>query len=134
MYTIARNVFHAHIPHLALPPSTVPTVWCGSPSFHHPPPRYMNLCNARAFLDCEGNTVRICVFRTTLPISDDYNRGVTLTRLGRNRYLQEISRFILADARDLSSTDCGEENLVFLAREPREYRKGGVRRRVPRDV
>lgn len=26
-------------------------------------PRYMNLCNARAFLDCEGNTIRGCVSR-----------------------------------------------------------------------
>lgn len=134
MYTIARNVFYTHIPYLALPPSTVPIVVVWFTLFlHHPPPRYMNLCNARAFLDCEGNTVRICVFRTTLPISDDYSHGVTLTRLSRNRYLQEISRFILAEARDLSSTDCARR-VLSLAREPREYRKGGVRRPGPGDV
>lgn len=74
MYTIARNVFHTHIPHLAPPPPASQWWWLAllPPS----PSRYMNLCNARAFLDCEGNIrTRICVFRNFAYIWRLWPRG-----------------------------------------------------------
>lgn len=80
----------------------------------------------RAFLDCEGNTgtARMCVSQLR-PYLTTVAAGVTLTPTrGRNRYVQEISRFVLSE-----SAICRRQTPfvpLVLPRRGSRYRKGGV--------